>query len=219
VTKGTANAILPNGIITRVSVNDPRWKTGEITTVPIKESTKKALNKANSEKVSVMIEGECKKISKKEFDKGNYNTPTSDKVSVRNKITGKISQISQQDFYESDEFEHVTKGTVMVKEGDQWKRISTEKYQSNKKEYEDTPYFGGIKKGYMFVFDMEKNMSVYIHKDEYWKNKSKYKHSGSKSAQYKEVTCPHCGKSGKENAMNRWHFDKCKKLVNKYLIV
>lgn len=27
---------------------------------------------------------------------------------------------------------------------------------------------------------------------------------------YKDVNCPHCGKSGKENNMYRWHFDKCK---------
>ncbi len=27
---------------------------------------------------------------------------------------------------------------------------------------------------------------------------------------FKIVCCPHCGKSGKENAMKRWHFDSCK---------
>ena len=26
-----------------------------------------------------------------------------------------------------------------------------------------------------------------------------------------ESTCPHCGKTGKGNAMKRWHFDNCKK--------
>lgn len=29
----------------------------------------------------------------------------------------------------------------------------------------------------------------------------------------KIVVCPHCGKSGGVNAMNRWHFDKCKLLI------
>jgi hypothetical protein len=27
----------------------------------------------------------------------------------------------------------------------------------------------------------------------------------------KQVTCPHCGKTGGENGMKRYHFDKCKK--------
>lgn len=27
---------------------------------------------------------------------------------------------------------------------------------------------------------------------------------------YQTVSCPHCNHSGKENAMNRWHFDNCK---------
>ena len=31
----------------------------------------------------------------------------------------------------------------------------------------------------------------------------------------KQVTCPHCGKSGGENVMKRWHFDKCAKAGTK----
>jgi DNA-directed RNA polymerase subunit RPC12/RpoP len=29
---------------------------------------------------------------------------------------------------------------------------------------------------------------------------------------HKEVTCPHCGKTGRGHAMRLWHFDKCKVL-------
>ena len=31
-----------------------------------------------------------------------------------------------------------------------------------------------------------------------------------KSRQFAIVTCPHCGKEGKENVMHIWHFDRCK---------
>lgn len=31
-------------------------------------------------------------------------------------------------------------------------------------------------------------------------------------AQYKELTCPHCGKIGMGRVMYRWHFQRCKDL-------
>lgn len=39
--------------------------------------------------------------------------------------------------------------------------------------------------------------------------KNSYKSIRTKT-DYKTVTCPHCNKSGKINAMKRWHFNNCK---------
>ena len=48
--------------------------------------------------------------------------------------------------------------------------------------------------------------------------RQKIKESALNRADYNIVCCPHCGKEGKENAMKRWHFDRCIKInpdVNK----
>ncbi len=42
--------------------------------------------------------------------------------------------------------------------------------------------------------------------DEEWKRKRLDKIKGP----HEIATCPHCGKSGGERIMKRWHFDKCK---------
>lgn len=69
-----------------------------------------------------------------------------------------------------------------------------------------------MKKGTMYVKDTHTNKSILITADEYNKNKHLYIHPGESTVEYKTVTCPHCGKSGKENAMMRWHFDNCSKI-------
>jgi hypothetical protein len=42
-------------------------------------------------------------------------------------------------------------------------------------------------------------------------NMRKPKSQSPKRKPQPQVTCPHCGKTGGENAMKRWHFDKCSK--------
>ena len=42
--------------------------------------------------------------------------------------------------------------------------------------------------------------------------RQKIKESALNRADYNIVCCPHCGKEGKENAMKRWHFDRCIKV-------
>ena len=39
---------------------------------------------------------------------------------------------------------------------------------------------------------------------------------GASEALKKILTCPHCSKTGQAAGMNRWHFDNCKTLINKY---
>ena len=37
-------------------------------------------------------------------------------------------------------------------------------------------------------------------------------HVGKKKKAHNRITCPHCGITGGEGAIKRWHFDKCKSL-------
>jgi len=41
-----------------------------------------------------------------------------------------------------------------------------------------------------------------------------HKHRGIKGKPQPQITCPHCGKTGGESNMKRYHFDKCKKADN-----
>lgn len=43
-----------------------------------------------------------------------------------------------------------------------------------------------------------------------WTAESKLKMSISSSKPKKKATCPHCGKTGSQNGLTRYHFDKCK---------
>lgn len=40
---------------------------------------------------------------------------------------------------------------------------------------------------------------------------------GASEALKRVLTCPHCNKIGQAAGMNRWHFDNCKTLINKYI--
>ena len=49
-----------------------------------------------------------------------------------------------------------------------------------------------------------------------WYNKSHSEESKEKMRKPKEkVKCPHCGKIGGISQMKRWHFDKCKEIIDK----
>jgi hypothetical protein len=46
------------------------------------------------------------------------------------------------------------------------------------------------------------------------KKRGPYKKHKNKGESQPQITCPHCGKTGGNSNMKRWHFDKCKKADN-----
>lgn len=80
----------------------------------------------------------------------------------------------------------------------------------------DNPNYGKtrtdeFKERHSKLMSGENNGMYGKHLSEEVKRKKSEKMTGYK---YKIISCPHCGKSGGEQAMKRWHFDKCKQYTS-----
>ena len=157
--------------------------------------------------------GKKMRISIDEFQSSNrYVSISKGLTPALDVTTGETKLVPVDVFNANDNLIHPTTGTVAVKlkgTNDKYKRIPASEYHNNKDLYDISTL---MKKGTMYVKDTHTNKSILITADEYNKNKHLYIHPGESTVEYKTVTCPHCGKSGKENAMMRWHFDNCSKI-------
>jgi hypothetical protein len=128
---------------------------------------------SDSVQVYLKTSGDKIRVSMGEYklNKALYNTVSTGKVSVRDKVTGKTSSIPVNEFNENV-YEKVLGGIVAVKDGKR-QYVTKDEFVSNN--------LSGVHKNKVTVTDLTTGVKKHITTQEYYANKDRYQPNGYKT--------------------------------------